>query len=110
MLNDSDFNAFYLKAKQSLERYRSRKEVNAFLVTAFADVEKTQSLHLLKETLQDFCKQMISKVNSVGLTAFGGTCSTCPCLKTLKSICTEINQLLLPVQGKAPRSRIKKSP
>jgi hypothetical protein len=84
--------------------------VNTFLVTAFAEVEKTHSLHLLKETLQDFCKQLIAKVNSVGLTAFGGTCSTCPCLKNLKSICTEIGQLLLPTERQPSRPRIKKSP
>ncbi len=95
MLTDSQFPQFFANAKSVLEKYRQKKEVEAFLLTTFAEVEKTKSLAVLKEALSLFCKHS-QKENSVGLTAFGGTCTSCGCLKKLKTITQEIGSILKP--------------
>jgi hypothetical protein len=95
MLTDSQFPKFYAQAKSILEKYRQKKEVEAFLLTKFAEVEKTKSLLALKDELSWFCKHS-QKVSSVGLTAFGGTCTTSGCLKKLKAITQEISSILKP--------------
>jgi len=110
MLTDSQFPHFYMQAKVVLEKYRTKKEVNQFLVTHFAEIEKSQSLMALKETLSQFCKQLNLKVNSVGLTAFGGTCTTCGCLTKIKAITQEIASVIEPFnrprQGRVRRNKV----
>lgn len=96
MLTDSQFPKFYAQTKSVLERYRAQKEVDDFLKTTFVEIEKSKSLVTLKEALTLFCKKLSSKVNTVGLTAFGGTCTSCGCLKKLKAINQEIGSLLKP--------------
>lgn len=98
MTTENDFFRFYQQAKRELEKYRCQKEINHFLLTTFAEIESSQSLPLLKDTLQRFCKQRSAKVNSVGVTAFGGVYTSCGCLKKLKALHQEINTLLNPKQ------------
>lgn len=107
MTTESDFFRFYQQAKRELEKYRCQKDVNQFLMTSFAEVEQSQSLSLLSETLQCFCKQRSAKVNSVGVTAFGGVFASCGCLKKLKALYQEINKLVNPKRKKLVRSRKK---
>lgn len=96
MFSESHFLRFHEQAKKVLEQYRLQPEVNQFLVTTFVEIEKTKSLLGLKDELTLFCKQLKSKINPIGLTAFGGTCTSCGCLKKLKAINVEIGYLIDP--------------
>lgn len=109
MTTESDFLRFYQQAKRELEKYRCQKEVNQFLMTTFAEVEPSQSLAVLSEALQRFCKQRSAKVNSVGVTAFGGVFTSCGCLKKLKALHQEINKLVNPKRKKLTRKKLTKS-
>ncbi|MCS5712058.1 hypothetical protein [Candidatus Berkiella aquae] len=112
MLNESDFQRFYQQAKQVLDKYSCQKEVKKFLTSTFAELEQVQSLSSLNNALTLFCKQLKTKVNSIGLTAFGGTNTACGCLKKLKAINEEITSLLNPKPKRAKgliKARLRKS-
>jgi len=107
MLTESQFLQFYAQTKSVLEKYSHQKEVKQFLLTTFAELEKSHSLSDLKEALSLFCRQLSSKPNTVGLTAFGGTCTSCGCLKKLKAISQEITSVLKPITSKPNLKRSK---
>ncbi|MGE3320163.1 MAG: hypothetical protein AB7I18_12795 [Candidatus Berkiella sp.] len=96
MFSESHFLRFYEQSKQVLEKYRLQKEVELFLVTTFAELESSKSLLRLRDELSLFCRQLKAKINPIGLTAFGGTCTSCGCLKKLKVINEEISYLIEP--------------
>jgi len=107
MFSESHFLRFYEQTKKVLEKYRSQKEVDHFLVTTFAELEQLKSLVMLKEALTTFCKQLSVKEKSIGLTAFGGTCTSCGCLNKLKAIYEEISYLMDP-PGQQPKLKVKR--
>lgn len=108
MLTDNQFLQFYAQTKSVLEKYSNKTEVKQFLLTTFTEVEKSKSLTELKQALVLLCKQLSAKPNTVGLTAFGGTCSSCGCLKKLRAISQEIASVLKPLNTpKMPAKRSK---